>query len=168
MYPALLVHAQHQRVLRRLQSMRTPDAAHTGIGNTHLMRHPAARPMPGSGGLAPFRPGNHFGDHLGRNTRCPSRSGSIFHQTVGARFEKAAPPKSRQTRRHGQPVGNVLVPNSLGGQLKDAAALRHPHRRSAPPRQLHHCKPCFITQFNRWRYTYVRSPHRMMMTTQHA
>src|ERR1035438_4319910 len=61
----------------RLQSMRTPDAAHAGLGDAHLERHPAARPMRGSGRLGLRGSGNHPSRHLRRNRRCPSRSGLL-------------------------------------------------------------------------------------------
>ncbi len=82
----------------RLPSVRAPEAAHAGLGNAHLARHPAARPVRGSDWLGLSRPGNHCGDHRCRNGPCPSRPWSILHQAFNTKFDESDPPKSRHSR----------------------------------------------------------------------
>jgi hypothetical protein len=162
LYLALLIDAQNQRMLRRVQiqaddcfqltgkirittylegldqvrfeSMRVPDASHAGLADTNFPRHSARGPM-GRVGWSSLRGLlDHGVDHRCRNRRRAPGSGSIFQQPLYASQQKSPSPQRYHPRADLQFFADLLVLFTVSGQQHDTATQRYPHGHRAPSR----------------------------------
>jgi hypothetical protein len=158
---ALLVNAQHYRVLGRiqvepddigklpgklwitadlegprqvwLQAVGAPDTAYGSLAHARSFRHAAGTPLRGVGWLARRRQFYDPRRFSIRHRPSASRSRCILQESFFATVKKAISPASNFFRSYAELGGDFLVLQAIGCAKDDARTLYQPRRKRPPP-----------------------------------
>jgi hypothetical protein len=154
---AFLVHAQHQRVFRRIQiqahdvfqlfrerrivadletldpvrfqAVTVPDPTHAGLADAHRSGHTARAPVGGVGRLLPSRQVHHTPHKTSRDLGRTTGPGRIAFQAGQAQGQEPATPARYFLGRDPQGGRDLLVLPAFGGQQHDPSTFHHACRK---------------------------------------